>query len=87
MTTVYTAELQQEKKAIVKAFPHQSQALAWARERISDETVSAVTVWENKATGTAHAALVIAAEGKPWHDERRIVAVITRQGTRVSRTK
>jgi hypothetical protein len=41
-TRIYTAEFQQEKKASVKAFPNKTQAVAWARERVQDESVSAM---------------------------------------------
>ena len=84
-TRVYTAEFQQERKATIKAFPNRAMAVAWARERVLDETVSAITIWENVAEGSAHIALVIAAEGKQWYDQRRVCAIIARKGARVMR--
>jgi hypothetical protein len=70
-TRIYTAELAQEKKVTVKAFSVKAAAVAWARERVQDETVSAITVWENSGNGTAHASLVVAAEGKQACGARR----------------
>ena len=85
-TRIYTAEFQQEKKGTVKAFAVKAHAIAWARERVAaDETVSAITVWENSGSATAHASLVIAAEGKQWYEARRVVAIIARKGARVMR--
>lgn len=84
-TRIYTAEFQQERKGTVKAFAVKAHAVAWARERVQDETVSAITVWENSGPVTAHAALVVAAEGKQWYEARRVVAIIARKGARVMR--
>jgi hypothetical protein len=84
-TRIYTAEFQQERKGTVRAFANKAAAVAWARERVQDETVSAITVWENSGSATAHALLVVAAEGKQWYDARRVVAIIARKGARVMR--
>lgn len=84
-TKIYTAEFQQEKKATVRAFANKIAAVTWARERVQDETVSAITVWENSGATSAHASLVIAAEGKQWYEARRVVAIIARKGARVMR--
>lgn len=84
-TRIYTAEFQQEKKTTVRAFSNKIAAVTWARERVQDETVSAISVWENSGSGTAHALLVVAAEGKQWYEARRLVAIIARKGARVMR--
>ena len=81
---LYTVELQQERKGIVRAFSTKTEALAWAKERVQDESIGAAVLWELTAK-SAQAALLVAAEGKPWHDSRRALAVIARSGVKVTR--
>jgi hypothetical protein len=84
-TRIYTAEFSQEKKVTIKAFSAKNDAVAWARERVQQDNVSAITIWENAGSAPPRDLLVIAAEGKQWYDARRVVAIIARKGARVMR--
>jgi hypothetical protein len=84
-TRIYSAELTQERKVTVRAFTEKTAAIRWARERVADESVSAITVWLLSASRLPRDAICIATEGKPWYDERRVVAIIARKGARVMR--
>ena len=74
---VFGAEFQQERKAVVKGFTEKSAALNWALERIADDTIASIALWELTTDMSAKEALAIAAEGKPWHTLRSCYLVIT----------
>ena len=82
---VFTAEFQQERKAITKGFTEKTAAVAWAKERIADESIACIALWEMSTTDAAKKALAIAAEGKPWYTLKHCFAVVTRSGTKVMR--
>jgi hypothetical protein len=83
MIRVFTAEFQQERKAVVRGFTEKGEAVAWARERIADETIAAICLWEMRAED-GRKALAIAAEGKPWYTARQCFLVVVRPGVRKS---
>lgn len=85
MIRVFTAEFQQERKAVVKGFTEKTAAINWAKDRIADETIGAVSVWELRTDAPARDALAIAAEGKRWHTDIALIAVVTRRSVRVMR--
>jgi hypothetical protein len=79
---VFTAEFQQERKAIVKGFTQKSEAVAWAQERIADESIASIALWELTTDMGAKNALAVAAEGKPWYTLRHCFMVVTRRTVR-----
>jgi hypothetical protein len=82
---VFTAEFQQERRAVVKGFTEKTACVTWAKERIVDESIGAISLWQLETDQPAKEALAIAAEGKSWFTLRSCFAVITRAGTRVMR--
>lgn len=82
---VFTAEFQQERKAVVKGFTEKTAAVNWAKERIADETIACIALWQLTTTDNAKTALAVAAEGKPWYTARECFAVITRNSIKVMR--
>lgn len=85
MIRVFTAEFQQERKGVVKGFTEKSQAVEWAKQRIADESISSIALWELRTTDSPRVALSVAAEGKPWFTSRDLIAVVTRKCVRVMR--
>lgn len=78
---IFTAEFMQERRAVVRGFTEKGAALAWAKEKIADDSVACIAMWEMSAPNPKEA-LAIAAEGKQWYEARACFAVITRNGTR-----
>jgi hypothetical protein len=79
---VYVAEFQQERKAVVKGFTQKSEAVAWAQERIADESIASIALWQLETDMGAKNALAVAAEGKPWYTLRSCFMVVTRHTVR-----
>lgn len=71
----------QERRAVVRGFTEKGAAVAWAKEKIADETIACIALWEMN-TPNYREALAIAAEGKQWYEVRACFAVITRNGIR-----
>lgn len=84
MIRVFTAEYQQERKAVVRGFTEKKEAEQWARERVEAEGVACIALWEMRAPD-ARKALAIAAEGKQWYTERACWLVVARKAVRVSK--
>jgi hypothetical protein len=84
MIRVFTAEFQSERKAVVRGFTEKAEAERWARERVADDAVACIALWEMRAPD-ARKALAIAAEGKPWYTERTCWLVVARKAVRVSK--
>ena len=79
---IFTAEFQMERKAVVKGFTQKSAAVAWAQERIADETIASIALWQLETDQGAKDALAVAAEGKPWYTIRSCFMVVTRHTVR-----
>ena len=80
MLRVFTAEFQQEKKGIVRGFTEKKTATSWAKERLADEAVASIAIWQLSTAASPRDALAMAAEGRPWYQERVLLQVITRRG-------
>lgn len=85
IVTIYVVEFQQERRAVTRAFTAKAAALAWARERVQDETIAGAAVWQLTSSLPPREALAIAAEGKQWYDARECIAMCVRPTVRVRR--
>lgn len=79
---VFTAEFQLERKAVVKGFTEKAACVAWAQERIADENIASIALWQLETDQRPKEALAIAAEGKPWYTLRSCFMVVTRHTVR-----
>ena len=79
---IFTAEFQMERKAVVKGFTQKGDAVKWAQERIADESIASIALWQLETDQGAKDALAVAAEGKPWYTIRSCFMVVTRHTVR-----
>jgi hypothetical protein len=71
-----------ERMAIVTGCTQKSDAVKWAQERIADEAIASIALWQLETDQSAKDALAIAAEGKPWYMIRSCFLVVTRNTVR-----